>query len=79
MTEELHEFQYHLEKNLSGLQDDLKNGLYRHSSCRKFIVCDNKRGEISVAGTARKEIERKLREPVVSPKKCKAAETAGKT
>lgn len=48
-TDELHKFQYYLEKNLSELFEDLNSGRYRHGSYRKFIVCDNKRREISVA------------------------------
>ncbi len=46
---ELHIFQYHLEKNLYELFQDLKNGRYHHGDYRTFIVCDNKRREISVA------------------------------
>lgn len=49
MTPELHNFQYNLEKNLYGLFKDLNNGNYRHGDYRKFVVCDNKRREISVA------------------------------
>ncbi|MCK9186315.1 reverse transcriptase [Candidatus Gracilibacteria bacterium] len=48
-TDELHSFQYYLEKNLYELFEDLNSGKYRHGEYRKFIVCDNKRREISVA------------------------------
>ncbi|KKQ71490.1 MAG: RNA-directed DNA polymerase [Candidatus Peregrinibacteria bacterium GW2011_GWC2_39_14] len=48
-TKELHIFQYYLEKNLFELFQNLNNGLYRHGKYEKFIVCDNKRREISVA------------------------------
>lgn len=48
-TAELHAFQYYLEKNLYELFQDLNRGRYRHGGYRKFIVCDNKRREISVA------------------------------
>lgn len=48
-TAELHNFQYYLEENLCELYCDLRDGTYMHGSYRKFIVCDNKRREISVA------------------------------
>ena len=48
-TPEFHGFQYYLEKNLSELQAELKNGTYKHGSYRQFTVCDNKRREIAVA------------------------------
>ena len=48
-TDELHEFQYYLEKNLFELCEDLNCAKYRHGNYRKFIVNDNKRREISVA------------------------------
>ncbi len=46
---ELHTFQYYLEKNLFELFKDLNNSRYSHGGYKKFIVCDNKRREISVA------------------------------
>lgn len=44
-----YDFQYHLEDNLRSLHEDLNNGIYKHGGYRKFVVCDNKRREISVA------------------------------
>lgn len=48
-TAELHTFQYHLEKNLYNLFHELNSGQYRHGGYRTFVVCDNKRREISVS------------------------------
>ena len=48
-TTELHAFQYHMEKNLYELFKTLNDNSYRHGGYRKFIVCDNKPREISVA------------------------------
>jgi len=48
-TDELHHFQYYLEKNLYNIFQDLNSGKYRHDSYMRFIVNDNKRREISVA------------------------------
>lgn len=45
----MHDFQYHLEKNLYGLSRDLRLGRYQHGGYRKYIVNDKKRREISVA------------------------------
>lgn len=45
----MHAFRYHLEKNLYKLFRDLNDGTYRHGGYKKFVVCDNKRREISVA------------------------------
>ena len=49
VTSDLDNFQYSLEKNLYQLWEDLNTGTYRHGRYRKFMVCDNKRREISVA------------------------------
>ncbi|MCC7197405.1 reverse transcriptase [Candidatus Peregrinibacteria bacterium] len=57
-TFELHTFQYYLEKNLYKLFLDLNNGCYRHGSYKKFIVCDNKRREISVASVRDRVVHR---------------------
>lgn len=46
---DLHEFQYKLEENLYGLFVDLRDGKYKHGSYRTFMVCDNKRREVSVS------------------------------
>lgn len=58
MTSELHIFQFYLEKNLFDLQRDLENGDYCHGTYRMFVVCDNKRREISVAGIRDRVIHR---------------------
>ena len=57
-TGEFHEFQYHLEKNLSQIADDLEKVKYRHGPYRKFIVADNKRREISVASIRDRVVHR---------------------
>jgi retron-type reverse transcriptase len=57
-TLEMHDFQYHLEKNLYKLFLDLNNGRYRHGGYKKFIVCDNKRREISVASVRDRVVHR---------------------
>lgn len=48
-SQELCDFQYNLERNLFSLHRDLNEGIYRHSGYRTFVVCDNKRREVSVA------------------------------
>lgn len=48
-TYEMHEFEYYLEDRLCELHQDLNNGRYKHGVYRTFIVCDNKRREISVS------------------------------
>ena len=48
-TAELDTFEFHLEVNLAKLQHELESGTYRHGNYRKYVVCDNKRREISVA------------------------------
>ena len=60
MTAELHEFQFHLERNLFELQRDFGGGAYRHGSYKKFTVCDNKKREISVAGIRDRVVHRLL-------------------
>lgn len=57
-TDELHNFQYYLEKNLYNLFKDLNSGKYRHGNYKKFIVCDNKRREISVASISDRVVHR---------------------
>lgn len=49
MSDEMHEFQYHLESRLFELHKDLNEGTYKHGTYRHFMVCDNKRREISVS------------------------------
>lgn len=58
VSNELHTFQYALEKNLQKLFEDLNNGTYAHGGYRKFIVCDNKRREISVASIRDRVVHR---------------------
>jgi len=55
---ELHEFQYHLEKNIFTLFNDLNQGTYRHGAYRTFVVCDNKRREVSVASVRDRVVHR---------------------
>lgn len=55
---ELHNFKFHLEQNLFELFRDLNNGTYRHGGYRKFVVCDNKRREISVASVRDRFVHR---------------------
>lgn len=59
-TEELHAFQYHIERNLYALFQDLNNGKYQHGGYNKFVVCDNKRREISVASIRDRVVHRLL-------------------
>lgn len=59
-TEELHEFQFYLEKNLFDLCCDLENGAYCHGGYRKFTVCDNKKREISCAGIRDRIVHRMI-------------------
>jgi len=59
-TEDLHEFQFNLEKNLFELNRDLENGTYCHGGYRKFIICDNKKREISCAGIRDRVVHRLL-------------------
>lgn len=55
---DLHDFQYHLEKNLFKLFKRLNSGEYRHGGYKKFVVCDNKRREISVASVCDRVVHR---------------------
>lgn len=57
-TNELNEFQYSLEKNLQNLYVDLRDGTYKHGGYKKFIVCDNKKREISVASVRDRVVHR---------------------
>ena len=57
-TAEMHDFQYRLEKNLFALYGDLNDGNYRHGGYKKFVVCDNKRREISVAAVRDRVVHR---------------------
>ena len=60
VTDELHTFQYYLEKNLYALHKELSNGTYRHGGYKRFMVCDNKRREISVAPIRDRVVHRLL-------------------
>jgi len=48
-SRKLLQFQYNLESEILRLHTDLNTGKYKHGSYRKFVICDNKRREISVA------------------------------
>lgn len=65
MTEEMHEFQYHLETNLCRLYEDLNSGTYRHGQYKHFVVCDNKRREISVSSIRDRIVHRLLYDHLV--------------
>ncbi len=58
-TDDLYAFQYYMENHLYELFKDLNSGRYCHGGYREFIVCDNKRREISVA-TLRDRIVHRL-------------------
>jgi len=60
MSEEMHEFQYYLEVRLFELYQDLNNGIYKHGPYRSFVVCDNKRREISVSSVRDRVVHRLL-------------------
>lgn len=60
MSMEMHEFQYHLHKNLNQLYRDLNSRAYRHGPYKKFTVCDNKRREISVSSVRDRVVHRLL-------------------
>ena len=60
MSMEMHEFQYYLEQRLFELHTDLLNGTYKHGPYRQFVVCDNKRREISVSSVRDRVVHRLL-------------------
>lgn len=60
MSMAMHEFQYNLEANLMELHQDLVNGTYKHGPYRSFVVCDNKRREISVSSVRDRIVHRLL-------------------
>lgn len=64
-TRELDHFQYFLEKNINELFNDLNSGSYRHGGYQKFVVTDNKRREISVAGIRDRVVHRLMYEYLV--------------
>jgi len=57
---ELHDFKFHLEQNLFELFRDLNSGTYSCGGYRKFVVCDNKHREISVASVRDRLVHRLL-------------------
>lgn len=59
-NEETHLFQYHLEKNLLELFQDVNSGAYQHGPYKEFVVCDNKRRTISVASIRDRIVHRML-------------------
>lgn len=58
VTDELDTFQYYLEGNLMQLFLDLDNATYRHGGYQHFVVNDNKRRRISVAGIRDRVVHR---------------------
>lgn len=58
LSRELLEFQDQLEENLYRLFTDLQRGIYQHGSYNTFIVSDNKKREISVAGIRDRVVHR---------------------
>jgi len=61
-TEELEIFTYYLEQNLRVLYLELNTDQFKHSEYKKFIVTDNKRREIRVAGVRDRVVHRLLYE-----------------
>lgn len=55
---DLDNFQYNLERELFALWKDLNANSYRHGGYRKFLVCDNKKREISVASIRDRVVHR---------------------
>lgn len=64
-TQEIDEFAYYLETNLSSINRDLNDGSYQHGRYRTFIVTDNKRRVISVASVRDRVVHRLLYEYLV--------------
>ncbi|MBT6068317.1 hypothetical protein HOG48_01035 [Candidatus Peregrinibacteria bacterium] len=60
MSAAMHDFQYHLEDRLMELYEDLNNQTYKHGEYRHFMVCDNKRREISVSSIRDRVVHRLL-------------------
>jgi retron-type reverse transcriptase len=59
-TLELEEFTFYLERNLSKLQKEIKNGTYKHGAYRIFTVFENKKREICVATIRDRVVHRLL-------------------
>lgn len=51
-------FQYYLEQELFSLWEDLNGNIYKHGGYKNFMVCDNKKREISVASVRDKIVHR---------------------
>ncbi len=58
VTNELHSFQYYLEENLMQLYKELDSSTYCHGGYQHFVVNDNKRRKISVAGIRDRVVHR---------------------
>ncbi len=59
-TRSIDEFSYLLEQNLYQLHNDIMNDTYRHSEYVSFVVSDNKRRDVSVAGVRDRVVHRLL-------------------
>ena len=57
-TNELHYFQYYLERNIASLYGAIVDGTYRHGSYRHFIVQENKKRTISVSSLLDRVVHR---------------------
>ena len=55
---DLENVQYNLEHELFVLCKDLNSGSYKHGEYRKFVICDNKKREISVASVRDRIVHR---------------------
>jgi len=66
LTKELDYFNYYLEKNLYQLYTEINNGRYQHGGYQHFIITDNKRRQISVAGIRDRVVHRLLYEYLVN-------------
>lgn len=58
-------FRFHVEKNLTALHRELRDGTYRHGSYLSFCVNDTKRREIAVASIRDRFVHRLLYEHLV--------------
>src|SRR3989344_835751 len=65
-TVELERFEFNLEAELFSLNADIIGCRYRHGLYRRFIVTDNKRREVSVAGIRDRIVHRLMYDYLVS-------------
>ncbi len=65
-TPELEHFRFHIEKNLTTLHCELRDGTYRHGSYLSFCVNDTKTREIAVASIRDRFVHRLLYEHLVN-------------